>query len=328
MFLCWVRRDGLALRRRRRSFYSNTRTVVRHSVTWREYVITGIANVQYCHLTAKKLPLNNRPFVVHTRENLPTDAVPCVIHILSYDSRTIDLKTLSNNKNVWKRDRNVGLTDAKTWLILIIKSTALGWAELPKCVDTRHLRHGSYCSATELYITYLSFCLYVCICLSVCSVLYGQLPEIYLMHSLIGLCRLSTLLHNKRKRHFNLLTWRLLYESQKTIRTRDRASTSSRWHFAFGLCCHSNETRAPIANAPNSAQLEGTPYHSPSYMRIGAVVRACGEGQTDTQTNIHFASSTTHAKCDYDNTFNRMNEYSWCKESEKTCAPCASITQI
>jgi len=25
------------------------------------------------------------------------------------------------------------------------------------------------------------------------------------------------------------------------------------------VCCHSNETRAPIANQPNSAQLEGTP---------------------------------------------------------------------
>jgi len=25
------------------------------------------------------------------------------------------------------------------------------------------------------------------------------------------------------------------------------------------LCCHSVETRAPIANPPNSAQLEGTP---------------------------------------------------------------------
>ena len=31
----------------------------------------------------------------------------------------------------------------------------------------------------------------------------------------------------------------------------------------LGLCCHSNETRAPIANPPNNAQLEGTPYHSP-----------------------------------------------------------------
>jgi len=26
------------------------------------------------------------------------------------------------------------------------------------------------------------------------------------------------------------------------------------------LCCHSNETHALIANLPNSAQLEGTPY--------------------------------------------------------------------
>jgi len=29
------------------------------------------------------------------------------------------------------------------------------------------------------------------------------------------------------------------------------------------LCCHTNETHAPIANPPNSAQLEGTPCHSP-----------------------------------------------------------------
>ena len=29
------------------------------------------------------------------------------------------------------------------------------------------------------------------------------------------------------------------------------------------LCCHSNEIHAPIANLPNSVQLEGTPCHSP-----------------------------------------------------------------
>jgi len=64
------------------------------------------------------------------------------------------------------------------------------------------------------------------------------------------------------------------------------------------LCCPSNETRAPIAYMPNSAQLGRTPYHSPSYIRIRAVVWECGEGQTDrhtdTQTavtNIHFASA-------------------------------------
>ena len=33
--------------------------------------------------------------------------------------------------------------------------------------------------------------------------------------------------------------------------------------FRVPRCCHSIETRAPIANPPNSAQLEGTPYHSP-----------------------------------------------------------------
>ena len=81
---------------------------------------------------------------------------------------------------------------------------------------------------------------------------------------------------------------------------RHRASTSTRWHFVFALCCHSNETSAPIANPPNSAQLGGTPYHSPSYIRVHAVVWASGCGQTDTQTsvnNIHSASSTTHVKC-------------------------------
>jgi len=50
-----------------------------------------------------------------------------------------------------------------------------------------------------------------------------------------------------------------LHLTTKTTTTRHRASTSTRWHFAFGLCCYSNETRAPIANPPNSAQLDGTP---------------------------------------------------------------------
>jgi len=73
---------------------------------------------------------------------------------------------------------------------------------------------------------------------------------------------------------------------------------------AFALCCHSNASRAPIANPLNCAQL-GAPTIPPSYIRgVRAVVWACGRGQThrqtDTQTRvttIHFASSTTHAKC-------------------------------
>jgi len=59
----------------------------------------------------------------------------------------------------------------------------------------------------------------------------------------------------------------------------------------MGVCCHSNQTRTPIANLPNNAQLYGISYHSPSY--IHAVVCNCGKGQTDTQTavtTIHFAS--------------------------------------
>jgi len=69
----------------------------------------------------------------------------------------------------------------------------------------------------------------------------------------------------------------------------------------MALCCHSNETHAPIANPSDSTQLEGTPYHSPTYIRVCAVVLECGEGQTDTHTdgvtNIHFALVTPQAKC-------------------------------
>jgi len=66
------------------------------------------------------------------------------------------------------------------------------------------------------------------------------------------------------------------------------------------LYCRSNETRAPIVNPPKNLQLEGTLYHSPSYIRVRAVMWECDAGQTDTQTavtTIHFASATPHAKC-------------------------------
>jgi len=51
------------------------------------------------------------------------------------------------------------------------------------------------------------------------------------------------------------------------------------------LCCHSNETRAPIANSPNSVQLQAPPTIPASYVRIRAVVWECGEGQTDRHTH-------------------------------------------
>jgi len=66
------------------------------------------------------------------------------------------------------------------------------------------------------------------------------------------------------------------------------------------LCCHSNETRAPTANPPNSGQLGFTPYHS-SKLHPGpcsSVGMWLGTDRHTRVTNIHFASSTTHAKCD------------------------------
>jgi len=66
--------------------------------------------------------------------------------------------------------------------------------------------------------------------------------------------------------------------------------------------CHSNETRSPIANPPNSVQLEGTPTIPSSYIRVRAVVWECGDWQTHTQTDRHTdtldqRTSTTHVKC-------------------------------
>jgi len=50
------------------------------------------------------------------------------------------------------------------------------------------------------------------------------------------------------------------------------------------LCCHSNETRAPIANPPNNAQLEGISYHS-SMLHPGACSSVGMQRGTDRQTD-------------------------------------------
>jgi len=70
-------------------------------------------------------------------------------------------------------------------------------------------------------------------------------------------------------------------------------------------CCHSNATRAPIANSPNSAQPGGSLYHTPKLhpgpcSSVGVRTRTGRQTHTQRQTRvttIHFASSTTHAKC-------------------------------
>jgi len=50
----------------------------------------------------------------------------------------------------------------------------------------------------------------------------------------------------------------------------------------LALCCHSNETNAPIASPTNSGQLEGTPTILTTYIWVHAVLWECIEGQTDT----------------------------------------------
>ena len=93
-------------------------------------------------------------------------------------------------------------------------------------------------------------------------------------------------------------------------RTRNRASTSThscnhvladisrsplRYHvhrltIRTALRCHNNETRAPIANPPNSAQLGGTPYHSRKLhpgpcCSVGVRPRTDTHRETETQTH-------------------------------------------
>jgi len=68
-----------------------------------------------------------------------------------------------------------------------------------------------------------------------------------------------------------------------------------------------NENHAPFANLPNSAQLEGIPYHSPKLRPSPCSSVGMQRGtdrqtdtHTDTQTavaNIHFALAMAHAKC-------------------------------
>ena len=67
---------------------------------------------------------------------------------------------------------------------------------------------------------------------------------------------------------------------------------------AFGLCCHSNETRAPILNPPNSAQLEGTPCHSPK-LHLGEYSSVGMQQWTDRHTggHDHYTFCLGYASC-------------------------------
>jgi len=66
-----------------------------------------------------------------------------------------------------------------------------------------------------------------------------------------------------------LLPARGVFAGMRSVRVRHACCVRWAWWItawlchAFPYCCHSNASRAPIANPPNSAQLGGIPYHSP-----------------------------------------------------------------
>jgi len=73
-----------------------------------------------------------------------------------------------------------------------------------------------------------------------------------------------------------------------------------------------------IADQPNSAQLEGTPYHSAKLhpdLCSSVGMRQGTDRHTDRQmcvTNTHFASSTTHAKYSNDNACSNVTRLRQC----------------
>jgi len=141
----------------------------------------------------------------------------------------------------------------------------------------------------------------------------------------------QSLLSIKVDRSANIAEWLLKLQNvillgpKTTSHSWWQANTGTHRHFTFAPCCHSNETHAPITNLPNSAQLGGTPYHSPKWhpglcssveMWQGTHTHTHTHTLTHRQmhmTNIHFTSSTTHAKCKY---LRDVNDYRWWRTSQ------------
>jgi len=76
-------------------------------------------------------------------------------------------------------------------------------------------------------------------------------------------------------------------------------STSTRWNFAFVLCCHSNETQA--MHRLQICPTRGHPVPSPK-LHPGQCSSVGMRPRTDTHrqtrvTTMHFVSSMTHEKC-------------------------------
>jgi len=89
------------------------------------------------------------------------------------------------------------------------------------------------------------------------------------------------------------------------VTNQQRARTPHK--LGFALCCHSNATSAPIANPPNSAQLGGSLYHA-AKLHPGPCNSVCVRPRTDrhARDHMHFALSTTHAKCNNGNVYSAV----------------------
>jgi len=110
-----------------------------------------------------------------------------------------------------------------------------------------------------------------------------------------------------------LLPARGVFACMHSVHVRHACGVRWAWRITAGLChafrqcCHSNATRAPIANPSKSAQLGGIPYHTLKLHpgpcnSVGMRPRTDRQThkQTDTQTRvttIHLSWSTTDAKC-------------------------------
>jgi len=92
-----------------------------------------------------------------------------------------------------------------------------------------------------------------------------------------------------------------VFAGMRSVRVRHACGVRWAWRITAGLChafpscCHSDATRTPIANPPNSAQLGGIPYHSRK-LHPGpcnsVVMRPRTGTQADRQTDRHTHTQT------------------------------------
>jgi len=90
---------------------------------------------------------------------------------------------------------------------------------------------------------------------------------------------------------------------RKTESAIQRVQASSLTFRIRRVCCHSNQTHAPIANLPNNNQLGGTPHHSPK-LHPGPCSSVGMKRGADTHTHSDgchhntFCLATPNVKCD------------------------------